>query len=80
MKAAGASASAVPRSIGPRRYTQGRFQEALGGLGPRRRLGAVRRARVLDGRDDHGVPDGGCQRRLGRGQRSVRASLSMPWW
>ncbi len=80
MKAAGASASAVPRSIGPRRYTPGPFQEALGGLGPRRRLGDVRRARALDGRDDQGVPDGGCERRLGRGQRSVRASLSMPWW
>ena len=39
MKAAGALASAVPRSIGPRRNTQGRFREALGGLGPRRHLG-----------------------------------------
>ena len=27
MKAAGVSASAVPRSIGPRRYTQGRFRK-----------------------------------------------------
>ena len=30
MKAAGALASAVPRSIGPRRYNQGRFGERSG--------------------------------------------------
>ena len=72
MKAVGALVSAVPRSIGPRRYTHGYFRKALGGLGPRRYLGtAVRRARVLDGRGDHGVPDGAGQRRLGRAQRSA---------
>ena len=46
MKAAGALASAVPRSIGPRRYTQGRFQEALGGLGPRRTSAPVLAAAI----------------------------------
>ena len=47
--------------------------EALGDLGPRWGLGTARRARVLDGRRDHRVPDGaGQRRRVGRDQRSAR--------
>lgn len=35
-------------------------------------LGVVRRARVLDGRGDHGVPDDAGQRWLGCGERVAR--------
>ncbi len=53
----------------------GPFQEALGRLGPRRHLCAMRRTHVLDGRRDDRVPDGAGQRRLGRGQRHARLGV-----
>ena len=55
----------------------GPFPAALRCLGPRRHLGAVRRARVLDGRGDHGCPRR-CRSAAARPRPvPLRASLSM---
>ena len=80
MKAAGALASAVPRSIGLRRYTPGPVQEALGRLGLRRHLGAATVVHACSTVAAITASQTVPVSRSSAAASALRASLSMPWY
>ena len=78
MKAAGALASAVPRSIGPRRYTQGRFRKRSGawvhaGTSAPCVVHACSMVAAITASQTVPVSGGSAA------ASAMRASLSMPW-